>query len=139
MQDMDFLGTKIAVFLGDKLVVILRDDFSHIPFPNHWDFPGGGREGNESPLETGLRETKEELALTLTQKDIVWSRAYTSQTAPKTVTWFFVAKIDAALEKQIRLGDEGQCWTMMSVSEYLTHPKRIPHFADRLGDFLHEN
>ncbi len=39
----DFTGCKIALFCGDKLLTILRDDKSNIPYPNTWELPGGGR------------------------------------------------------------------------------------------------
>ena len=43
----DFTGCKIALFCGDKLLTILRDDKASIPWPNMWELPGGGREGDE--------------------------------------------------------------------------------------------
>ena len=46
---MSFIGAKLALFIGADLLTILRDDRPDIPFPGHWDFPGGGREGGESP------------------------------------------------------------------------------------------
>jgi len=51
MED-DFIGSKLALMIGDRILVILRDDFAHITFPNVWDFPGGGREAGETPLQT---------------------------------------------------------------------------------------
>ena len=36
-----FHGAKLALFVGDKLAVILRGDKPNIPSPNHWDMPGG--------------------------------------------------------------------------------------------------
>jgi len=58
-----FNGAKVALFIGDRLLITLRDDRPDIPFPNMWDFPGGGREGEETPFETMARETFEEVAL----------------------------------------------------------------------------
>ena len=56
---MSFDGAKLALFLGKDLVVILRDDKPDIPYPAHWDLPGGGREGAETPEACALRETYE--------------------------------------------------------------------------------
>lgn len=42
---MAFGGAKIALYLGDRLIVILRDDHEWLPFAVCWDLPGGGREG----------------------------------------------------------------------------------------------
>lgn len=37
----DFTGCKIALFCGDKLLTILRDDKASIPWANMWELPGG--------------------------------------------------------------------------------------------------
>ena len=58
-----FLGAKLALLVGDRIVTILRDDIPTIPWPGHWDLPGGGREGDETPETCVLRELEEELAI----------------------------------------------------------------------------
>lgn len=50
-QTFDFSGCKIALLHGDTILTILRDDIPTIPYPNMWDFPGGGREKDETPFE----------------------------------------------------------------------------------------
>lgn len=42
---MVFDGAKLALYLGEKLAVILRDDLPGLLFADHWDLPGGGRRG----------------------------------------------------------------------------------------------
>lgn len=71
-----FHGAKLALFLGDELAVILRDERDDIPWPGHWDLPGGGREGVESPEACALRELNEELGLRLSESDLSYARAY---------------------------------------------------------------
>ena len=44
-QQTAFHGAKLAVFLGEKLAVILRDDYPGSPFAGYWDLPGGGARG----------------------------------------------------------------------------------------------
>ena len=63
----DFTGCKIVLFCGDKLLTILRDDKSNIPYPNTWELPGGGREGDETSFECAAREVYEELGIHLTE------------------------------------------------------------------------
>ena len=70
----DFTGCKIALFCGDKLLTILRDDKENIPWPNMWELPGGGREGDESPFECAAREVFEELGIRLTKDCLVWRK-----------------------------------------------------------------
>lgn len=128
---MAFSGAKLALFLGGGLLVIQRDDRPDIPFAGHWDFPGGGREGTESPTECVLRETFEEVGLQLRAADLIWSRQYGH-------SWFFAARRPVGDAQRVRFGDEGQGWRLMTPNAYIRHPMAIPSFADRLGDFLCE-
>ena len=50
----DFTGVKAALLVEQSILVILRDDKPDIPWPNMWELPGGGREGQETLLEWGL-------------------------------------------------------------------------------------
>ena len=132
---MTFSGAKLALFIGRDLLVILRDDKEGIPYPGHWDLPGGGREGEETPAQCALRETHEEVGLQLQESDLIWSREYTR---PRGQVWFFVARQPASLEDQIRFGSEGQGWSLMPPEDYCTDPLAVPHFALRLGEYLDE-
>ncbi|WP_068056250.1 NUDIX hydrolase [Nocardia xishanensis] len=60
-------GTQIIMFNPSRRAVVmyLRDDFPHIPFPNRWALPGGMLEAGESTAECVLREIKEEMGLVL--------------------------------------------------------------------------
>lgn len=130
---MTFTGAKLALFLGHDLLVILRDDKVDIPFPGHWDLPGGGREGDETPMDCVLRETYEEVGLVLSKQDLVWAREY-SRTDGQM--WFFVTHQSASLADNIRFGSEGQCWKLMSPAEYCGHPLAVPHFTLQLSDYF---
>ena len=44
----DFTGSKIALFCGDKVLTILRDDKDDIPCSNMWELPGGGKSVREN-------------------------------------------------------------------------------------------
>lgn len=132
-MDADFNGAKVALFVGDQLLIILRDDRADIPFPNMWDFPGGGREGDESPFETMARETYEEVSLIIPAPAIIWERKYQPDRVP---VWFFVARLPAAVAPQIRLGDEGQAWRLVPPETFLTLDRAIPNLVFRLRDWM---
>ncbi len=124
-----FVGAKLALYLGDQLVVILRDDLPDLIFPNHWDLPGGGREGDETPLVCALRECKEELGLLVPPDAVVWGRAFAE---PAGTKWFFVARMPATAADDVVFGDEGQGWALMNEGTYIAHPMAVPAFRYRI-------
>ncbi|MBK0326285.1 NUDIX hydrolase [Rhodobacteraceae bacterium F11138] len=130
---MTFSGAKLALFLGKDLLVIRRDDKPDIPWPGHWDLPGGGREGQETPTDCALRETFEEVGLTVAPKDLVWSTRYRR---PHGLVWFFAAHLPARTVNAIRFGNEGTGWRLMSPLAYCDHPLAVPHFAQKLRSYL---
>jgi len=130
---MSFIGAKIALFAGPDLVVIERDDIPHIDWPGFLDFPGGGREGDETPASCALRETWEELGLDVPESELVWQRAYQN---PQGQVWFFAAHLATTAAQEIRFGDEGLGWRLMTPEAYLGHPRSTPQFRDRLMDYL---
>lgn len=44
------------------------------PLPHYWKFPGGRPTGVETPIETALRQTREEVGITLSENDLVLAR-----------------------------------------------------------------
>ncbi len=128
----EFWGCKVALFIGDKLLIILRDDRDDISFPNLWDLPGGGREGDETPFETLAREVMEEVGLTLPEQAIHWQMLFPAIGAPGKWNWFFVGKMPADTEKEIVFGDEGQGWKLVTLETFLEMKQKVPSFAERL-------
>ncbi len=133
VKNMSFSGAKLALFLGHDLLVIKRDDKPDIPYPGYWDLPGGGREDGESPEACVLRETLEEVGLSIPASDLTWSQSYQR---PRGTVWFFASHQPAELVKQVRLGSEGQCWRLMAPQSYCSHALAVPHFAEQLQSYL---
>lgn len=132
----DFTGCKIALLSDDKLLTILRDDISTIPWPNMWELPGGGREGEETPFECVRREVFEELGLKLEEASIVWAKEYQGMLVPDETSIFMVGTITQEDFASIAFGDEGQAYQMMDVSQFLSDEKVVPQLKDRLSDYL---
>lgn len=133
---MTFTGAKIALIRGAGILAYLRDDIPSIPYPGHWDLPGGGREGDEGPVECALRETHEEFGLNISPDRIRGLRAYPAEDHPGQLGYFMGATIRDDEIKEIQFGDEGQFWRMMAVSEFLGSDQAVPYLKIRLQDFL---
>ena len=136
--DGSFAGAKVALLQGGAVLAYLRDDFDHLPWPNHWDLPGGGREGDERPETCVLRELQEEFGLVLPEERLLWRREFPSVMHPGLTGWFYAGRISAAEIAAIRFGDEGQFWQMMPVAEFLGHRSAVPFLQDRLRIALAE-
>ncbi|MFH5775237.1 NUDIX hydrolase [Paracoccus broussonetiae] len=132
---MSFCGAKLVLTLGQDLLTCLRDDYDWIPFPAHWDLPGGGAEPGEAPADCALRELEEEFGLRL-DPDRITGTAFPSITQPGHQSWLFRGHLTAAEIAAIRFGDEGQEWRMMPVAEFVAHPRAVPHFRDRVARML---
>lgn len=132
----DFHGAKAAVFLGDHLLIYQRD--RHVIWPSHWDFPGGGREGDETPFQCLQRELREEFALESSPSHIQWQRTFPSMVDPAATAEFFVLGLPAEAKAGIRFGDEGQRWALLLPSDVAQLPDLVPELLDRLKLWLRE-
>jgi 8-oxo-dGTP diphosphatase len=132
----DFSGAKIALLCGDHLVTYLRDQKDGIPYPGHWDLPGGGREGLETPIECALREVAEEFALTISPGRVIWEREYLSGVVFGTPSFFLAAEVSGTEVARIRFGSEGQRWKMMRIDDFLARSDAIAHHQTRLKECL---
>ena len=135
----DFTGCKIALFCEDRILTILRDDKSNIPYSNTWELPGGGREGDESPFECVAREVYEELGIHLTEDCLLWSKVYPSMLFEGKESVFLVGKLRQEQFDSIVFGDEGQGCKLMSVEEFLGSDKVVPQLQDRVRDYMESN
>jgi 8-oxo-dGTP diphosphatase len=132
----DFDGAKLALISGGRILTMMRDDKPGIPFPGMLDLPGGGREGEETPVETVVRETFEEFGLVIDPDAIVFRKQSRSVLDGRKPNWFFGAVTARFDPGAVRFGDEGQGWEMMALDAFLAHPRGIPHLQDRVRDFL---
>lgn len=135
----EFTGCKIALICGDKILTILRDDKETIPWPNMWELPGGGREGNESPFECVAREVHEELSIQLSKDDIIWSWIYPSMLDENKKSVFLVGQLTQEQFDSIVFGDEGQGYKLVSLEEFLTSDQVVPQLQERVRDYVEES
>ena len=132
----EFSGAKIALLQDNHLISILRDDIPTIPFPNTWDLPGGGREGNETPFECVRREVFEELGISISKESIDWVKKYPSLINPSQTSVFMVGSISQEQIDAIVFGDEGQTYKLMPIEEFLVNNQVYGSMQTRLRDYL---
>ncbi len=124
----DFNGSKAAIFVNGKILVILRDKKRGLPYADKWDLPGGGRKGSESPIECLQREVREELDIRLSLQSIIWKMQFPAPKDHEHNLFFMVAELPVEVVDKIKLGNEGQRWTFMNVDDYLADPDVVaPH------------
>ena len=138
-QQLEFTGCKIALICDGRILTILRDDKPTIPWPNLWELPGGGREGDESPFECAAREVYEELTIQLSKDDIIWSWIYPSMLDENKKSVFLVGKLTQEQFDSIVFGDEGQSFKLMSIEEFLTLDQVVPQLQERVRDYVEES
>ena len=135
----DFTGCKIALICDGQILTILRDDKPTIPWPNLWELPGGGREGEESLFECAAREVYEELGIHLNENCLLWSKVYPSMLFEGRQSIFMVGQISQDQFDNITFGDEGQAYKLMSIEEFLNSKQAVPQLQARLRDYLEES
>lgn len=134
----DFTGCKIALLCDGQILTILRDDKPTIPWPDMWELPGGGREGEETPFECVQREVFEELGLKLEEADILWVKAYQGILDPDKTSIFMVGTITQEEFASIVFGDEGQGYKLVRLEEFLASDRVVPQLQERVRDYLEE-
>ena len=134
----DFTGCKIALLCDGQILTILRDDKPTIPWPDMWELPGGGREGEETPFECVQREVFEELGLKLEEADILWVKAYQGMLDPDKTSIFMVGTITQEEFASIVFGDEGQGYKLVRLEEFLASDRVVPQLQERVRDYLEE-
>jgi 8-oxo-dGTP diphosphatase len=132
----EFSGTKIGLLYRNKLLIIQRDDIPGLAFAGMWDFPGGGREGSETPQECAIREVQEELAISLSPHTILWEKAYPAMHGKNQIAYFMIAAIAPEQYEAITLGNEGQGWKLISIDEFMQDPTVVGPLKERLQDYL---
>ena len=134
----DFTGVKAALLVEQSILVILSDNNPAIPWPNMWELTGGGREGQETPLECLRRAVWEELGLVLKEESIIWSRIYPSMLDKDRSAVFVVAQISQKQYQEIDFGDEGQEFKLMPIEDFIKAEGIIPQLQERFKDYLSE-
>jgi len=101
----------IVLTFHNRVLLILRDNKPNIASPNMWCFPGGVKEENETFKEACIRETKEELNLSLDKIDFLVNIKYENRSK-----YFYHADLTEELAKSI-IFREGQKYEYFKLKE----------------------
>lgn len=125
------IGSKAALFCDGHILTYLRDAKAGLPWPEHWDLPGGGLEPEETAEQGLFREVWEEFGLRLTPAHLLWNAVFATTHSPGKDAAFFAGTLTSDEIAAIRFGDEGQRWEMTPVADWLAHPRAVPGLQDR--------
>ncbi|MFJ4185365.1 NUDIX domain-containing protein [Kitasatospora sp. NPDC089509] len=129
----DFEG--VLVFVTDtagRLLLHLREDGPGMAWPGYWTPIGGWREGDETALETAVREVREEAGIRIS--------GLRSLPAPHDDLGLPLTRVLHAVrdgdESDLRLGDEGLAVRMVPLAEALALnvPPYLRHYLPLLCD-----
>lgn len=132
----DFTGVKIALLYNNQLLMIQRDNKPGLRFAGLWDFPGGGREANESPEECAIREIHEELAIKLIPERFIYKKIHPAMHDQTLNAYFLVAELTSDDIENIKFGNEGQGWRLFSSEEFANSKEVVLPLKGRFSEYL---
>ncbi len=133
-----FVGAKAAVLIDGNLLCLLRDDRPDVAFPGMWDFPGGGREGDETGFQTLTREMEEEVGLDARAGHVHWQWYGPSAHVAGQMSWFYVLELPTGAARDVLMGDEGDAWMLMTPARFLSLDDAVPSMQARLRLWMKE-
>ena len=120
---------KVILFdADDRLLIYLRVNKPHRPYPGLWDLLGGGVEEGESPLDAARREVQEEIGVTVSGLKAVGS--YPSAEGYEFVV--FWGRTDIRPEDVVLT--EGEQLTSINLEAYTAY-EFIPALEQALANF----
>lgn len=130
-----FSGAKVVLLCDDQIIAIQRDQKPGLKFAGMWDLPGGGREEDETPIETASREVFEELGMRLNGEDFFYQKEYPAMVEKDSIAYFLAATITNEQVESIIFGNEGQGWKLTTIDEFVNDDTIVPFLRGRLEDF----
>ncbi|HSW66371.1 MAG TPA: NUDIX hydrolase [Bacillota bacterium] len=109
---------RSLVYNSEGKILIARRGPTDTFHPGSWDLPGGRLEAGETLEAAVIRETQEEVGLTLSRPDVLY--AITALRPPKSASWVFFA---SQTTNEPVLGSEHDALQWISLDE-------LPHYTN---------
>ncbi|MDD5567438.1 MAG: NUDIX domain-containing protein [Patescibacteria group bacterium] len=137
-SNLQFGVTFILLRPNGEMLMQQRDDGNgkQIPYPNMWCFPGGGKEVNESYLETTIREIDEEYNLKVKENDCSLLTRYNHDNTPDDHVYICTVPIDCM--PKLREGRDMQ-WKKLSEVKNLSLAWEQHEIIPILAEYLTKN
>ncbi len=87
-------------------------------------------------MEVAIREIKEELAVALNPKELLWQNTYPAVAHPGMKALFMVFALSDSQLKSVKFGNEGREWKMVTFEDFLSNNRAVPGMKTRLRDYL---
>ena len=127
------IGAKVFLINSSGQILALRRSETDDIRPLTWDIPGGGVEQDESPINTVIREVKEEVGLDISNPTIFYINSI--NTEGYRIRLLFYAKCDP---EQITLSFEHDQYKWVSIDEFtkLELPDYQIEAANKLSKYI---
>lgn len=101
-----------------------------------WGYFGGGMEGNETPVETVIRESREELTINITEQDLKYlGISETDWDGKKIIRYMYLFPTDQK-EFDVREGKGGHWMSFTEIRERLDDKDRFDEVVARIEEVL---
>jgi 8-oxo-dGTP diphosphatase len=135
---MNLFPVALALFYRwtapDQLEVWVQRREDDGPWHGLWEFPGGGVEAGETPLQAAIREVMEEVEIVVDSNDAVEMGVYDNQAQNRTVLLYLFLFPD-----QPGLKDKGQWLKITQEKKSLPYQGLIPPPNHRIIDDLYQS
>jgi 8-oxo-dGTP diphosphatase len=119
-----YVGAGALIFDPDGRVLMIKNRLRA-----HWEYPAGGSDGRESPLETCRREVHEEVGILIDTYNLICVDFWYKLTPNGNLLFTFSTHVTADIARQIRpqeLEVSDWRWVTRTEASQLTSPRLRP-------------
>jgi len=125
---MSYCAAGILLKRSDGAFLLQHRDENITYYPGYWGFFGGGLEEGETPEGAMIRETKEELSITVVEHRLALERDFVDAAGIQRHVWIFIAPFE--VQQPLRLCEgQGMGWFFQ---DDISHFALAPHDQEML-------